>query len=559
VRLLQPLARLLISLCCLWPAGAHADEKADALLKEVVAKVRADLPLVSAYRVTIRQQEQRRAMQATLKKSAKESGFMTVPVPGAGGLAYQIWGLVPLAELPPLPTYFPFYPPSSDALPPEQAATEKRAAEKVAAENGFATRLLEPETLDGKRCEVVEVTNPFPVLSGGQPRLTNEIGIALQKGVARYYIGEDRRIRRITGDFTVSAKPENALKLPETSTLTVEILVSKIEKGSSPLTRPEPPPAARTLPLPEDSNRNVALLAPDGKTCLAGLRDGAITLYDTATGKSLRTLEGHLNPVIRLQCSADGTLLASQSDDGVVALWQLASGKLLRTHRHDQSPTLLALSPNGALLATSIAGKGVTVYRVSNGEIVATLPELLLAQLVFSPNGKTLAMVNVDGVVKLRDTATWKTLRDFEALREPPQPVGAVAFSPDGKTLAFGGEKGALEIWDATNGKRLRLLAGLPSEIVGLAFSPDGKTLAVADCDRERDFPGSYAPRSTAVTLWDTTTWKATQTIAVERNLECNGVAFLPDGKTLTKYGVPYRPLSFWAVPEPSAPSSSLP
>jgi WD40 repeat protein len=417
-------------------------------------------------------------------------------------------------------------------------------------ESAFATRMLEPETIDGQRYEVVEVRNPVAVLSGDSPRLANEIGISVRQGVARYYIGEDRRIHRIMADFTLRAKPENALKLPESSVLHVEITGIKIEKGQVPIRRPQTAPPLRTLRLPDDGFRTTTLLTPDGKYVIGGLRDGGIAIYDTVSGSEVRTLEGHLSPIARLHVSGDGTLLASQSEDGVVALWDIALGKLLRTHRHESAPSALALSPDGAWLAVNLAGKGVLVRRVRSGETAATLPELLVARLVFSPDSQTLATITTDGVVKLWDSAAWKPGREFEALREPTQPVSAAAFSPDGKLLAVGGAKGAVEVWETETGKRLQKLAGAPTEIVGLAFSPEGKWLAVADADRIRDFIGAPETVSTAVTLWSTQTWTPTHTVGVEQGGDCKGVLVLRDGRTLVKFAAANHAFAFWAIPE---------
>ena len=60
-------------------------------------------------------------------------------------------------------------------------------------------------------------------------------------------------------------------------------------------------------------------------------------LWEAASGKLLRTLEGHENYVYSVAFDPAGRTLASGSVDNTVKLWEVASGKLLphprRAHR----------------------------------------------------------------------------------------------------------------------------------------------------------------------------------------------------------------------------------
>ncbi len=70
---------------------------------------------------------------------------------------------------------------------------------------------------------------------------------------------------------------------------------------------------------------------PTGQTLASGSGDKTVKLWEPASGKLLRTLEGHTETVCSVAFDPTGQTLASGSDDNTVKLWEPASGKLLRT------------------------------------------------------------------------------------------------------------------------------------------------------------------------------------------------------------------------------------
>jgi WD40 repeat protein len=62
-------------------------------------------------------------------------------------------------------------------------------------------------------------------------------------------------------------------------------------------------------------------LTPDGKTLASGGDDGAIKLWDIASGQEQGAFEWHIGSVNGLAFSPNGQTLASASSDGIVKLW----------------------------------------------------------------------------------------------------------------------------------------------------------------------------------------------------------------------------------------------
>jgi WD40 repeat protein len=136
--------------------------------------------------------------------------------------------------------------------------------------------------------------------------------------------------------------------------------------------------------------------------------------------------------------------------------------------------------------------------------------------VVFAPDGKSLASCGNDSLIRLWDAATGQEIRRFEGHKGS---LEGLAFSPDGKMLLSGGADGTARLWDVATGKELRQLAGHRGTLTAI-FSPDGKTIATKG---GQDAVGR---------LWEAATGKELHTFKVARDTG-SPLAFSPDGKTL--------------------------
>ncbi len=75
---------------------------------------------------------------------------------------------------------------------------------------------------------------------------------------------------------------------------------------------------------------NGVSFSPDGKILASASSDNTVKLWDTATGKEIKTLTGHTYVIHDVSFSPDGKILASASDDKTVKLWDTATGKEIK-------------------------------------------------------------------------------------------------------------------------------------------------------------------------------------------------------------------------------------
>ena len=282
----------------------------------------------------------------------------------------------------------------------------------------------------------------------------------------------------------------------------------------------------------------------DGKVLASASWDGTIKLWDTASGRELRTLAGHGWGVYRAVFSPDGKQLASASRDGTVRIWDAAAGVNTRTLVADSlAVKSVAWSPEGRLLASSGNDGVVKLWDAASGKELRAMKHAgraggagLVNIVMFSPDGKTLAARNWDGTISLWEVGTGRELHTL-AVISASGAISSMAFSHDGRSIAAADEEAKIKFWDVASGKLVRTLVAPPTggatvQIVSLAFSPDGRTLATGEA-RIDTARGQYHG---VIKLWELEAGRVLHEAAAHV-MEPDSVAFSPDGRLLASGG----------------------
>lgn len=279
----------------------------------------------------------------------------------------------------------------------------------------------------------------------------------------------------------------------------------------------------------------------DGKYVASGGKNNTVLLIDASTGKTLRKLEGHKEPVTTVKFDPNGRFLASGGTDGFVRVWDLTSGnqvhqlklelKSAKVSLADGVPSM-AFSPDGHLLVIGAksheSGDTVWIWNLADQGRTATLKVGVgdIINVAVSRRGD-LAVSGSDRKVRLWKVNEWNG--DSQVL-EYQESVESLAFGSDG-ILAVG-TSSRIQIWDVDSSQEVHSLSDARGTSLSLAFTFDGQYLASANEDK-------------TIQLWDVDAAKQIATIT--------GLDSLPIGLTFTKAGRLIAgslngPLKCWSV-----------
>ena len=296
--------------------------------------------------------------------------------------------------------------------------------------------------------------------------------------------------------------------------------------------------------------------SPDGRLMASvGHADLMAHVWNVDTGKEVGAIGKPNMYASSVKFSPIGTRLAV-GYQGSVQLWDIESWLETSYRRVPTSRSVrsMAFSPQGDLLAVSIDFESKMFVVDSELRQIAEIDN---GGPVFSPGGKSLAVVTSDSGLKLFDTSTWE-IKDFLPSRLGPaqqivfrpdkqvlvsshegsvtvgwnMQTGAEAsrisspgkhfLSPDGKFLAIGTESGEVSVWNVDTGELLKSYQHAGQHGVSdITFSQEDHLLII-----------SYPDQAWNVVFWEWETNQEPRIISLDEGLAYIG-ALSPDGRKL--------------------------
>lgn len=311
--------------------------------------------------------------------------------------------------------------------------------------------------------------------------------------------------------------------------------------------------------------------SPDGSKIASLYNDSTVKVYDIGTKQEFTQPENIQNANYGFLWVDESILLFNY--DSRMQLWNVQSGEIeMFINPTFGKPRLIALSPNGKLLAYVEHSGNVLIVDVESGEILFTVTTGIdqgIRDIAWSSNNKflgigsewdekvivinaetgeiinTLEDKSLNGYVRL----TWSMLNNqlitgawegkiliwdiesseiihvFEMYQSA---VMDLEISQDGSRLTAIGSRGEIYVWNTKDWEKEFILEG-PNDgllIAGLSISPDGNKIAASGFIFKDNFL-----RETRYQIWDTNT----QDLIKEWKYEgvAYDIAFSPDGLLL--------------------------
>ena len=217
----------------------------------------------------------------------------------------------------------------------------------------------------------------------------------------------------------------------------------------------------------------------DSSHFAAGFKNGAVKVYEVATGKEVHTFIGHAGGIADV-CFVGSEFVCSASHDSTLSLWSTSQG----------------------IRIASMRGHSRPVYGCSANK-----------------SGQSIVSVSWDTTIKVWEGRTGKLKSTLKTQGQHNTPVNCVSFHPEGQLVVVGSWDSTLKIWDTFNVKRLKVLKGHKTSVQACEYAPTGRHIVSAALDGE-------------VKVWSTKSGTAVGTI-VGHYSPVNGIAFTPNGQYL--------------------------
>jgi len=225
---------------------------------------------------------------------------------------------------------------------------------------------------------------------------------------------------------------------------------------------------------------NTCAWSPCGERLVSGGMDNKIIIWDADRVQKLMSFDGHEYNVTVCKYSPDGFGIASGGYDNLLKIWNANNGRVIKQFNgHLESVMTCDWSPDSALLISS--GKDGIINRwevnTSNPPVSPVRQNSIINGLCWSPDGRQFVSVSRDDCLKVFNSRKMTEVLSYATGTFHPL---FCDWSSDGNLIATSAADGSLKIWDSKTGSLLGVYFGSGS-INECNFSPDGNSIAFGD------------------------------------------------------------------------------
>jgi eukaryotic-like serine/threonine-protein kinase len=262
--------------------------------------------------------------------------------------------------------------------------------------------------------------------------------------------------------------------------------------------------------------------SPDGTFMVDHGPENTLHVWDRFSNGTVLKLKGHTDMVECVSFSQDGSRIATGSRDNTVSIWSLRdhikSSNLYMQTLPTKEPdvTTAVFSPDGQTLFLGNVDGSISSIDAATCELTKTNRAVYggVTCIAHGPNGNKIASAGI-GVIKVWDVTIDGQLLELHG-HDPSKAINCLAFSPDGKLIASGSDDATVRLWDAVEGQEICKFNAHERVIATVAFTPDGNNLVTGDHESLR--------------VWDI---KAMKEVGEKRNISTTCMVFSPNHEKL--------------------------
>jgi serine/threonine protein kinase/Tol biopolymer transport system component len=230
-------------------------------------------------------------------------------------------------------------------------------------------------------------------------------------------------------------------------------------------------------------------ISPDGKVLAAGgNRTGDFTTYlwNVSDRSMIGGLDQSRSIMKTLRFHPDGKTLVGITHTGRLQVWDVAARTVKIGLTEARGSSELSFSPDGKLLAyAGTKYQEIKIVDPASGRTVKTINDSTGHGGSFSPDGKTLAVIDGDGTnsMQLWDVESGQSKAVFPRADDDLTLSNAL-YHPNGKTIAAWGQGNFIQLWDVATKKIRATVIGAGGQIEAVAFDPKGERIAAGGADK---------------------------------------------------------------------------
>jgi WD40 repeat protein len=224
-------------------------------------------------------------------------------------------------------------------------------------------------------------------------------------------------------------------------------------------------------------------VTPDGRHAVSGSFDKTLKVWDLQTGEILRTLIGHESELIDLALSGDGRLAISCGIRGEVKVWNLEDGKEIHSRKKPSGYlTALAATEDGRLAVVGFQDQGdesPAIVNLATGHVVGALRghEASVAKVLIIPGTDRILTGSFDATIRMWDLPTRRELLRLEGHTDR---IRSLTVTPDGRYAVSGSDDSTLRVWNLQTGACLTVFTG-DGVMTSCVITPDARLIVAGE------------------------------------------------------------------------------